>query len=94
LKPCLQQIQSQLSGILPGNESFPSPIPRSLRMTEMKWIQDEWNRGRAFEVVRCFTSAVDMLPITLFELSTTATLVKHSLLISCNASARVLSPLE
>lgn len=60
----------------------------------MKWIQDEWNRGKAFDVVRCFTSAVLIFPITFEALSTTAMLVSDSLLISCSASARVLSPLN
>ena len=60
----------------------------------MKLMQDEWNSGRAFDVVRCFTSAELILPITLEALSTTAMLVRDSLLISCSASAKVLSPLE
>lgn len=60
----------------------------------MKLIQDEWNRGKAFDVVKCLISAVLILPITFEALSTTAMLVRDSLLISCNASARVLSPLE
>lgn len=77
----------------PGKLSFPSPIPRSLRMTEIKWMHDEWNNGRALDVVRCLTSAVLIFPMTLEAPSTTAMLVRLSLLINCSASARVLSPL-
>lgn len=67
---------------LPGNESFPSPMPRSLRITEMKWIQLDLSNGKLLLFVRSLTSAVEMLPTTFNALSTTATLVSPSLLIS------------
>lgn len=35
-----------------GYESFPSVTPRSERMTEMKWIQEERRSGRAVFFVR------------------------------------------
>ena len=66
---------------LPGKESFPSPIPRSLRITEIKWMQLDFRRGMlVLLLVRSLTSAVEMFPTTLYALSTTAMLVKHSLL--------------
>jgi hypothetical protein len=34
-----------------GNESLPSFMPRSERMTEMKWMQDERRRGREVDFV-------------------------------------------
>lgn len=79
---------------LPGNESFPSPIPRSLRITEMKWIQLDFNNGKLLLFVSSLTSAVEILPTTFNALSTTATLVSPSLLINCRASVKVRSPLE
>jgi hypothetical protein len=63
---------------LPGNESFPSPIPLSLRMTEMKWIQLDFNRGKLELLIRSLTSTVEMFPTTLNALSTTAILVRPS----------------
>lgn len=35
-----------------GKESFPSLTPRSERMTEMKWIQEELRRGREVDFVK------------------------------------------
>jgi hypothetical protein len=48
----------------------------------MKWIQEDVNSGKLLELVRSLTSAVEMFPITFRALSTTATLVSPSLLIS------------
>jgi len=39
-----------------GKESLPSFTPRSERMTEMKWIQDELRSGRDVDFVRSLTS--------------------------------------
>jgi len=78
---------------LPGKESFPSPIPRSERMTETKCMQVDFSNGKLEELVSSFTSAVDMFPTTLFALSTTGTLVRPSLLMSWSASVKGLSPL-
>lgn len=35
-----------------GNESFPSLTPRSLRMTPMKWMQEDRRSGRDVVLVR------------------------------------------
>ena len=35
-----------------GNESLPSFTPRSERMTDMKWMQEERRRGREVDLVR------------------------------------------
>lgn len=67
---------------VPGNESLPSPIPRSDRMTEMKWMQVDFRRGMLLLFVSNLTSAVEMFPTTLKALSTTATLVRPSSLMS------------
>lgn len=39
-----------------GKGSLPSFMPRSDRMTEMKWMQEEWRRGRDVDLVRSLTS--------------------------------------
>lgn len=79
---------------LPGKLSLPSPIPRSVRMTEMKWMQEFVRSGRLLELVRSLTSAVEIFPITFKALSTTAMLVSPSLLINWSASDKGLSPLH
>jgi hypothetical protein len=76
-----------------GKESFPFSTPRSERMTEMKCRQEDLRSGRLLILVRCLTSAVEMLPMTFMALSTTATLVRQSSFIRRRASVRVLSPL-
>lgn len=76
-----------------GNESFPSPIPRSLSITEMKCMQEACRRGRLLVCVRSLVSAVEILPTTFAALSTTAILVNPSLLMSWRASVRGWSPL-
>lgn len=78
---------------IPGNESLPSPIPRSERMTEMKWMHVDLSSGKLLLFVSNLTSAVEIFPTTLKALSTTATLVNPSSLMSCRASERLLSPL-
>jgi hypothetical protein len=41
-----------------GKESLPSFMPRSERMTEMKWMQDELRRGREVDFVRSCIQSV------------------------------------
>ena len=79
---------------IPGNESFPSPIPRSFKITEMKWIQLDFSSGKLLALVRSLISAEDMFPTTFIALSTTGTLVSPSLLISWRASVKGRSPLD
>ncbi len=74
-------------------ESRPCSTPRSDRMTLIKCMHVFLSRGRLAAFVRCLTSAVEMLPATFKPLSTTATEVRPSLLISVRASARLESAL-
>ena len=60
----------------------------------MKWIQLAFNSGRLLVLVRSLISAEDMFPTTFIALSTTATLVSPSLLISWRASVKGRSPLD
>ena len=61
---------------------------------EMKCMHVDRRRGRELERVKCLTSTVEMLPITLSLLSVTAREEMPSLLSSSNASVRGRSPLE
>jgi len=80
--------------LIPGNESLPSRVPRSVRMTDIKWIQLPCRRGRLLVLVSSFTSAVDMFPMTLLALSITASDVSPSSLIKVSASVNGRSPLK
>lgn len=76
-----------------GKESLPSIVPRSVSITEIKWMHVPCSRGRLLVLVRSFTSVVEMLPTTFIALSITAILVSPSSLIRVRASVRGLSPL-
>ena len=44
-----------------GKESLPSLMPRSERMTEMKWMQVELRSGREVDLVRSWTERSALL---------------------------------
>ena len=77
-----------------GNESLPSYMPRVLRITLMKWMHVFRSSGNEDELVRSLTSATEILPTTLEELSSTARDETPSFSNKVRASARGLSPLE
>jgi hypothetical protein len=56
-------------------------------------MQLDCKRGNLLLLVRSLISAVEIFPTTLKALSTTAMLVKPSLLITWRASDKLLSPL-
>jgi hypothetical protein len=77
-----------------GNESLPSFMPRVERMTLMKWMQVLRRRGSDDDLVRSFTSTVEILPMTLLPLSRMAREDTPSSMRRVRASIKGLSPLE
>ena len=77
-----------------GNESLPSYMPRVDRMTLMKCMQVFCSKGSDDDLVRSLTSATEMFPTTLEELSTTGKDETPSWCNRVRPSARLLSPLQ
>lgn len=69
-------------------------MPLVERITLMKCMQVLRSRGREDDFVRSFTSTVEILPITLRALSSTASDETPSFMRSVRASVKGLSPLK